>query len=194
MPSGGAPKPGLMELDIAVEAVLTGNAAVHGVISRLVPRCDAILGHSTGEHSAAMAAGALDVETDERLAAFCHGLYASYADAAERHEVPAAVLLAIGADAEDARRIAEEAGGELYLAMDNCPHQAVLVGEAEAAARAQRDRGWRGADVRGAAIRPRRAHATVRALRRGSTCDLRGTASPHRDDAAVVVHHRGSLP
>ncbi|MGD1057047.1 MAG: beta-ketoacyl synthase N-terminal-like domain-containing protein [Solirubrobacteraceae bacterium] len=127
----------LMELDIAVEAVLTGNAAVHGVISRLVPRCDAVLGHSTGEHSAAMAVGALDVETDERLAAFCHGLYASYADAAERHEVPAAVLLAIGADAEDARRIAEEAGGELYLAMDNCPHQAVLVGEAEAAARAQ---------------------------------------------------------
>ena len=127
----------LMELDIAVEAVLTANAAVHGVVSRLVPRCDAVLGHSTGEHSAAMAVGALDVETDERLAAFCHGLYASYADAAERHEVPAAVLLAIGADAEAARRIAEEAGGELYLAMDNCPHQAVLVGEADAAARAR---------------------------------------------------------
>jgi len=127
----------LMELDIAVEAVLTGNAAVYGVVSRLVPRCDAVLGHSTGEHSAAMAVGALDVETDERLAAFCHGLYASYADAAERHEVPAAVLLAIGADAAAARQIAEEAGGELYLAMDNCPHQAVLVGETAAAARAQ---------------------------------------------------------
>ncbi len=127
----------LMELDIAVEAVLTANAAVHGVISRLVPRCDAVLGHSTGEHSAAMAVGALDVETDERLAAFCHGLYASYADAAERHEVPAAVLLAIGADAAAARRIAEEAGGELYLAMDNCPHQAVLVGEGAAAERAR---------------------------------------------------------
>jgi acyl transferase domain-containing protein/phosphopantetheinyl transferase (holo-ACP synthase) len=127
----------LMEMDIAVEAVLTANAALHGVIGRLVPRCDAMLGHSTGEHSAAMAAGALDVETDERLAAFCHGLYSSYADAAERHEVPAAVLLAIGADAASARRIAEEAGGELHLAMDNCPHQAVLVGEAEAAARAR---------------------------------------------------------
>ncbi|HLH15493.1 MAG TPA: beta-ketoacyl synthase N-terminal-like domain-containing protein, partial [Solirubrobacteraceae bacterium] len=127
----------LMELDIAVEAVLTGNAAVHAVVSRLVPRCDALLGHSSGEHSAAMAVGALDVETDERLAAFCHGLFASYAGAAERHEVPAAVLLAIGADAETALRIAGEAGGELYLAMDNCPHQAVLVGEAGAAARAR---------------------------------------------------------
>ena len=48
--------------------------------------------------------------------------------------MPAAVLLAIGADAESARRIGEQAGGELYLAMDNCPHQAVLVGEAAAAA------------------------------------------------------------
>ncbi len=126
----------LMELDIAVEAVLTANAAVHGVVSRLVRRCDAMLGHSTGEHSAAMAAGALDVGTDERLAAFCHGLYASYADAAERHEVPAAVLLALGTDAATAGRIGAEAGGELYLAMDNCPHQAVLVGDAAAAARA----------------------------------------------------------
>lgn len=127
----------LMELDIAVEAVLTANAAVYEVIRRLVPRCDAMLGHSSGEHSAAMAAGALDVETDERLGTFSHGLNASYAAAAERHEVPAAVLLAIGADAASARRIGEEAGGELYLAMDNCPHQAVLVGEAGAAARAK---------------------------------------------------------
>ncbi len=126
-----------MELDIAVEAVLTANAAVHAVLRRLVGRCDALVGHSTGEHSAAMAAGALDLETDDRLAAFCHGLYASYADAAGRHEVPAAVLLALGADAEAALRIAREAGGELFLAMDNCPHQAVLVGEAGAAARAR---------------------------------------------------------
>jgi acyl transferase domain-containing protein/phosphopantetheinyl transferase len=127
----------LMELDIAVEAVLTANAALHAVIRQLVPRCDAMLGHSTGEHSAAMAAGALDVDTDERLAAFCHGLYASYADAAERHDVPAAVLLAMGSDAASARRIAGEAGGELHLAMDNCPHQAVLVGDADAVARAR---------------------------------------------------------
>jgi acyl transferase domain-containing protein/phosphopantetheinyl transferase (holo-ACP synthase) len=127
----------LMELDIAVEAVLTANAAVYEVIRRLVPRCDAMLGHSSGEHSAAMAAGALDVETDERLGTFSHGLNASYAAAAERHEVPAAVLLAIGADAASARRIGEQAGGELYLAMNNCPHQAVLVGEAAAAARAK---------------------------------------------------------
>jgi acyl transferase domain-containing protein/phosphopantetheinyl transferase (holo-ACP synthase) len=127
----------LMKLDIAVEAVLTANAAVYEVMRRLVPRCDAMLGHSSGEHSAAMASGALDVETDERLGAFSHGLNASYTEADARHEVPAAVLLALGTDADSARRIGERAGGELYLAMDNCLHQAVLVGEAEAAARAR---------------------------------------------------------
>jgi acyl transferase domain-containing protein/phosphopantetheinyl transferase (holo-ACP synthase) len=127
----------LMELDIAVEAVLTANAALHAVVRRLVPSCDAIVGHSSGEHSAAMAVGALDLDSDERLAAFCHGLYASYAEAAGRHEVPAAVLLALGTDAQTARRVAEEAGGELYLAMDNCPHQTVLVGAADAAQRAK---------------------------------------------------------
>jgi acyl transferase domain-containing protein/phosphopantetheinyl transferase (holo-ACP synthase) len=122
----------LMDLDMAVESVLTANGAMYAVVSRLLGRVDAMLGHSTGEHSAAMAAGALDVDTDERLARFCHGLHASYDDAASRHEVPGAVLLAVGGDADNVRRIAAEAGGELHLAMDNCPHQAVLVGEARA--------------------------------------------------------------
>lgn len=127
----------LMELDIAVESVLTANAALYAVLSRLLPAPDAVLGHSSGEHSAAMAAGVLDVETDERLAAFCQGLHDSYTDAAARHEVPGAVLLALGADRDRALKVAAEAGGELHLAMDNCPHQAVLVGEADAAARAR---------------------------------------------------------
>jgi acyl transferase domain-containing protein/phosphopantetheinyl transferase len=125
----------LMQLDIAVESVLTANGAMHALLSRLVRRADAVVGHSTGEHSAALVTGVLDVDTDERLMAFSQGLYRAYADAASRHDIPGAVLLAIGAGAGDALRMAEEAGGELHLAMDNCPHQAVLVGAAEAAAR-----------------------------------------------------------
>ncbi len=127
----------LMELDVAVESVLTANAAVHAVLGRLVPRIDAMLGHSTGEHSAAMAAGALDLRDEADLKRFCLGLNESYTDAAARHDVPGAVLLAIGADADAVRAIADQAGGELYLAMDNCPHQAILVGDADAAERAR---------------------------------------------------------
>lgn len=127
----------LMQLDIAVESVLTATGALYEVVRRLVRRVDAVVGHSTGEHSAALATGVLDVDTDERLAAFCQGLHRSYADAASRHDIPGAVLLAIGADAARALEVAGEAGGELHLAMDNCPHQAVLVGEPAAAARAR---------------------------------------------------------
>jgi acyl transferase domain-containing protein/phosphopantetheinyl transferase (holo-ACP synthase) len=127
----------LMQLDIAVESVLTANGALHALIRRLVPRVDAVVGHSTGEHSAAFATGVLDVDTDEALRAFSQGLYRAYANAESRHDLPRAVLLALGTDGASALAMAEEAGGQLHLAMDNCPHQSVLVGEPGAAARAR---------------------------------------------------------
>ena len=127
----------LMQLDIAVESVLTASGAMHALMRRLIGAPDAMVGHSTGEHSAAIASGVLDVETDARLRAFCEGLHNSYADAASRRDIPRAVLLALGTDGVRGLEIAGEAGGEIHLAMDNCPHQAVLVGEAAAIGRAR---------------------------------------------------------
>jgi len=127
----------LMQLDIAVESVLTANGAMHALIRRLVRRVDAVVGHSTGEHSAAFATGVLDVDTDDALRAFSQGLYRAYADAEERHDLPRAVLLALGTDGASGLAMADEAGGDLHLAMDNCPHQSVLVGEPAAAGRAR---------------------------------------------------------
>jgi acyl transferase domain-containing protein/phosphopantetheinyl transferase len=127
----------LMQLDVAVESVLTANGAMHALLRRLLGEPDATVGHSTGEHSAAIATGALDVDSDDRLVQFCEGLHNSYTDAASRHSIPRATLLALGADGARVLEMAGEAGGELHLAMDNCPHQAVLVGEPEAAARVQ---------------------------------------------------------
>jgi acyl transferase domain-containing protein/phosphopantetheinyl transferase (holo-ACP synthase) len=125
----------LMQLDIAVESVLTANGAVHALVRRLLGEPDAMVGHSTGEHSAAIASGVLDLDTDEHLRAFCESLHNSYADAASRQDIPRAVLVALGAGGAQALEMASEAGGEIHLAMDNCPHQAVLVGEPAAAAR-----------------------------------------------------------
>ena len=127
----------LMELDIAVESVLTANAAVFAVVRRLVPGVDAIVGHSTGEHSAAMAAGLLDLDSDAALGGFCLGLHDAWTAADGSGQIADAVLLALGTDAGTARRIAEQAGGGMYLAMDNCLHQVVLSGEPGAAARAR---------------------------------------------------------
>jgi phosphopantetheine--protein transferase-like protein len=127
----------LMQMDTAVESVLTANEAVHALLRRLGVRADACVGHSTGELSAAFAAGALELDTEERLAAFSQAMYRYYSDAMSRDDVPRALLLAIAAERERVEAIAREAGGELYVAMDNCPHQAVVVGETEAVTRAR---------------------------------------------------------
>ena len=126
----------LMALDIAVEAVLSANEAVHRLLRRLGLRADACIGHSTGEFSAAHAAGVLRLETEQRREAFSEGLFACYAGAAADDDVPRAVLLAVAAERAQVEAIAREAGGELTVAMDNCPHQVVLVGEPAAAERA----------------------------------------------------------
>ncbi|HTE59388.1 MAG TPA: beta-ketoacyl synthase N-terminal-like domain-containing protein [Solirubrobacteraceae bacterium] len=127
----------LMQMDIAVESVLSANEAVHRLLSRLGVRPDACVGHSTGEFSAAHAAGVLQIDGEERRARFSEGLYACYADADARDDLPRAVLLAVAAPREQAEAIAREAGGDVCVAMDNCPHQAVLVGEPAAAERAR---------------------------------------------------------
>jgi phosphopantetheine--protein transferase-like protein len=127
----------LMQMDTAVESVLTANEAMHALLRRLGVRADACVGHSTGELSAAFAAGTLELDTEERQAAFSRAMYKYYSDAMSREDVPRALLLAIAAERERVDAIAQEAGGELYVAMDNCPHQVVLVGETEAVERAR---------------------------------------------------------
>ncbi len=126
----------LTALDGAVEAVLTANQAMFTLVRGLGLQPEALVGHSTGEYSAMRAAGMLGLESEERLAALGNALNDSYAAAAAHDMVPKAVLLAVGAERERVEAIAREAGGDVYVAMDNCPHQSVLVGEAAAVDRA----------------------------------------------------------
>jgi len=127
----------LMDMDVAVAAVLAGNQAVHGLLRRLGVRYDACVGHSSGEYSAAHAAGALRVDDDEQRGRFSDGLYRTYQDAAEADRLPRATLLAVAAPREQVEAVAVEAGGDLMVGMDNCPHQVVLMGDPEAAQRAR---------------------------------------------------------
>ncbi len=127
----------LMDLDVAVGAVLGANRAVHGLLRRLGVRYDACLGHSTGDYSAADAAGVLALDDDASRARLNTALLDAYTRAAAGDGLPPATLLAVAADREQVDAIAREAGGELYVGMDNCPHQTVLVGEPQAAERAR---------------------------------------------------------
>ncbi|MDE3074123.1 MAG: polyketide synthase dehydratase domain-containing protein [Chloroflexota bacterium] len=126
----------LSEMAVAVRAVLSANQALLTVLRGLGLRPDVIAGHSTGEFSAIRAAGIVGHDSEEWLAGFVRELKRNYDEIAAADGVPRAVFVAVGAERERVEAIAREAGGEISVALDNCPHQAVLVGEREAAGRA----------------------------------------------------------
>lgn len=127
----------LMQMDAAIEAVQAANQAMFALLEKLGVPADACVGHSSGEYSAASASGVFDVDSDERFVSLGRALYQYYADASAQNDVPKAVLLAIGAPRERVEEIAREAGGDVFLAVDNCPHQSILIGEPAAAERAR---------------------------------------------------------
>ncbi|HMM42491.1 MAG TPA: polyketide synthase dehydratase domain-containing protein [Thermomicrobiales bacterium] len=127
----------LMQMDAAIEAVQAANQAMFALLEKLGVPADACVGHSSGEYSAASASGVFDVDADERFINLGRALYQYYADASAQNDVPKAVLLAIGAPRERVEEIAREAGGDIFLAVDNCPHQSILIGEPGAAERAR---------------------------------------------------------
>ncbi|MCO5176896.1 MAG: acyltransferase domain-containing protein [Thermomicrobiales bacterium] len=127
----------LMQMDLAIEAVQAANQAMFALLQRLGLQGDACVGHSSGEYSAATAAGVFDVDSDEQFIALGRALYDYYASAKSHDGVPRATLLAIAAPRTQVDAIAQEAGGDIYLAVENCPHQAVLIGELAAAERAR---------------------------------------------------------
>ncbi|MEA3337593.1 MAG: beta-ketoacyl synthase N-terminal-like domain-containing protein [Chloroflexota bacterium] len=122
----------LWEIDGAVEAVLTANAAMHALLLRLDVEPDALVGHSTGEYSALLASGMIPVDEDEFVGHHLLNLNQMYEVVARDNEVPRAFMLAVGAGLDRVASQVEEAGGQVYVGMDNCPHQSVLVGEESA--------------------------------------------------------------
>ena len=90
-----------------------------------------VAGHSLGEFTALTAAGALDFEHGVRLVRERGRLMN---EAAQRR--PGAMAAILGLDADTVREIcaqaAEQSGGVLVLANDNCPGQIVISGEKDA--------------------------------------------------------------
>jgi acyl transferase domain-containing protein len=125
-------KNALWQIDGAVEAVLIGNWAMWTLLSHLQIRPDAIVGHSTGDYSAMVASSIIGIDD--------HGYVETILEWNKAHRrlekqipVPEATLIAVAADAATVMPIVESIGGEIYLAMDNCPHQSVLVASKAAA-------------------------------------------------------------
>ncbi len=125
----------LWRIDGAVEGVLIGNWAMWTLLNSLEIRPDRILGHSTGDYSAMLASGIINVADEEEYVQTILEWNKAHSRLVEQMEVPKAALVAVAADSATVASILEETGEELYLAMDNCPHQSVLVGSRDSAER-----------------------------------------------------------
>jgi [acyl-carrier-protein] S-malonyltransferase len=90
-------------------------------------RAAAVAGHSLGEYTALVASGALDRNDGARLvterARAMH-------EAGRRH--PGTMVAVLGLDLERVEQACAEAEGEVWLANDNAPGQAVIAGTVEA--------------------------------------------------------------
>jgi malonyl CoA-acyl carrier protein transacylase/phosphopantetheinyl transferase (holo-ACP synthase) len=132
----------LRQLGNAMFSVLMADWALHELIMGLGIQPDAVAGHSAGELSALWASGGI-AASDVMFPGVATTMdeLDSQADAGAS---PRSLLLAVGASRERVAAVLEEVAresddpefaGKLFLAMDNCPHQTVLVGTVEAAER-----------------------------------------------------------
>lgn len=128
----------LWRMDAGAEAVFAANQALHALLCQLDIRPQAMLGHSTGEHSALLAAGAVRMRDEAALIAHIRGVNAVYQQSKSQGLISDAVLMAAGgAEPSVLHALVARSSGALHIAMDNCPHQIILCGSAAAVAAAK---------------------------------------------------------
>ena len=127
----------LLDLEGAVVAVTAASRALLALLERLEIRPSAVVGHSSGEYGALLAAGVYELSDDEERVRVIGGGASNAVRLANSGLVPDAVLTTIGgADRAAVERVLADSGGRLRVAVDNCPSQLVLVGDEEASAAA----------------------------------------------------------
>jgi acyl transferase domain-containing protein len=131
-PLGSPSQERLYNMDSGAETVFCANQALYALIENLGIRPDAMVGHSTGEHSALLASRVVEVAGDEELIRHILGVYEVFDKLNSGSNIPEAVLLAVaGADHAFLEQQVAKSDGELYIALDNCVHQVVLCGREE---------------------------------------------------------------
>lgn len=128
-PFGSRSQERLFNMDSGAETVFCANQAMYALIENLGIRAHAMVGHSTGEHSALLASRVVEVADDDELIQHILGVYEVFDKLNATSDIPEAVLLAVaGADHAFLEKQVEASNGELYIALDNCIHQVVLCG------------------------------------------------------------------
>jgi acyl transferase domain-containing protein len=119
----------LFNMDLASETVFTANMALHELLQQFGVKAAAIVGHSTGENAALIASQTLKLENREQLGAAMRHLNQIYRDLVAQDKIAKGALLTVGAcDRQVLQQLLDQFAGRLYLAMNNCPNQAILFG------------------------------------------------------------------
>jgi len=128
-PPGLAAEARLFSMDIGAEAVFCGNQAIHALLSHLGIEPQAVVGHSTGEHSALLAGGLVKTGTKEALLHHVRGVNRVFEELKNAAAIQTGVLLAVaGVSPATIESLVRASDGTLFVALDNCPNQAVLFG------------------------------------------------------------------
>lgn len=130
----------LFGLEVGSESMFIASQALLAVLKALRLEADAMVGHSSGENSALLAAGAFAGAEWAELGPHIRGLNRLYNQMAEARSPAGGALLAVGAVPRE-RLLALADGVHIHLALDNCHHQAVLYGPREMLERLARELG-----------------------------------------------------
>ncbi|HLV02076.1 MAG TPA: beta-ketoacyl synthase N-terminal-like domain-containing protein, partial [Acidobacteriota bacterium] len=117
----------IWEMDFGAEAVFVANQALTALMETIGLRPHAMVGHSTGEHSALLAPRTVQPEREEDFIRHVLGVNAVFEDLNSRGQIPQGTLIAAGGgDLKRLYEMVQQSKGKLFVAMDNCPHQVVL--------------------------------------------------------------------
>jgi acyl transferase domain-containing protein len=117
----------LRQLHTAIFSVMLADGAMFRLLSQLGLKPAAVAGHSMGEVSALQAAGC--IAQGEGILTQVGSLLTVLLSREAMGEMAAGVLLAVAAGRSAVEQaISDTTGTGAYLAMDNCPHQSVVVG------------------------------------------------------------------
>lgn len=110
----------------------TATLALHELLQSFGVRCDVMVGHSNGENAALIASGIMDFKTRREMFELTRR-YTEHDDhVSSTNDIPKGVFLGVSTPSEEfLEELLASSGGDVHLAIDNCPHQVVLFGSEE---------------------------------------------------------------
>ena len=182
-------------MDSGAEAVFAANQAIGRLLQVLGLRADAMVGHSTGEHSALLVSGAVKPVDDADLIAHIRRVNSVFEKLNAAGDIPQGFLVAVGGVAPAAlRAMVDKSDGRVHIAMDNCPHQTVLCSSGEYVETLTKELQAQRCDSSDPAVCPGVSHSLVRGVLRADARLFQRRHVRANGGSAVFVRLCGTVP